>query len=118
MPRVSARAGASPACEERGAVQYNTKPAPTIYGRPHLGNEVQKKEQGPVAHARQTRSEPTIETHLVGFPADLLLDLLPLYSEGRIGEHVVEVLPRKTVVLEHVPDDDVPDIRNVDELVR
>jgi hypothetical protein len=79
---------------------------------------MEKEEQRPVTHPREPRTEAAVETHLFGFLADLLFDLLPLHAERRIGEHVVETLARQTIGGERVAEHDVGDVLPLDEHVR
>ena len=83
--------------EQRRAVQDDAEPAAAILGRAHLRDQVQQEQQRAVADARQARPEAAVEALLLGLLADLLLDLLPLDAERRIGEHVVEVLAGQAV---------------------
>ena len=61
-----------------------------------------QEEQRAVVHTRQPGAEATVEAELVVLPLDLLLLLLPVHAEGRIGEQVVEGLARELVVGEAV----------------
>ena len=112
-----ALARARAAGEQRRAVEDDAEAAAAVLGRPHLRDQVQQEQQRAVADARQAGAEAAVEALLLGFLADLLLDLLPLHAEGRIGEHVVEVLARQAVVGERVAEDDVGDVLPLDEHV-
>ncbi len=79
--------------------------------------QVQQEQQRAIADARQAGAEAAVEALLLGLLADLLLDLLPLHAEGRIGEHVVEVLAGQAVVGERVAEDDVGDVLPLDQHV-
>ena len=92
-----ALARARAAGEQRRAVEHDAEAAAAVLGRAHLGDQVQQEQQRAVADARQAGAEAAVEALLLGFLADLLLDLLPLHAERRIGEHVVEVLARQAV---------------------
>ena len=61
-----------------------------------------EEEQRAVVHARQAGAEAAVEAELVVLALDLLLLLLPVHAEGRIGEEVVEVLAGELVVGEAV----------------
>ena len=67
-----------------------------------LADHVLQEEQRAVVHARQPGAEAAVEAALVVLPLDLLLLLLPVHAEGRIGEEVVEGLARELVVGEAV----------------
>ena len=76
-----------------------------------------RKSREPSRHPRQAGTEAAIEALRLMFFADFLFDLLPLDAEGRIGEHVVELLVGVTIVGEGVAEDDVGDILPLDEHV-
>ena len=78
---------------------------------------MQQEQQRAVGDARQAGAEAAVEALLLVLLADFLLDLLPLHAEGRIGEHVVEFLPRMAVVGERVAEHDVGDILALDQHV-
>jgi hypothetical protein len=71
---------------------------------------VQQEQQRAVADARQAGAEAAVEALLLVLLADFLLDLLPLHAEGRVGQHVVELLAGQAVVAERVAEDDVGDV--------
>ena len=58
--------------------------------RLHLGDHVLEEEEAAVVDARQPGAEAAGEAELLVLVADLVLDLLPLHPERRIGEQVVE----------------------------
>ena len=58
--------------------------------RLELADHVLKKQQRAVVHARQAGAEAAVEAALLVLALDLLLLLLPVHAEGRIGEEVVE----------------------------
>ena len=93
------------------------KRLPPSCAGPHLADEMHQEEQGAVRHARQAGAEAAVEALLLVLLANLLLDLLPFDAEGRIGEHVVELLVRVAVVGQRVARDDVGDILPFDEHV-
>ena len=64
-----------------------------------LGEHVLQEKQRAVVDARQASTEPAREAELVSFLHDLVLLLLPVHAEGRVGKEVVEGLPREAVVL-------------------
>jgi hypothetical protein len=72
-----------------------------------LVDHVLQEEQRAVVHARQPGAEAAVEAALVVLLLDLLLLLLPVHAEGRIGEEVVEGLARELVLGEAVAVADV-----------
>jgi len=66
-----------------------------------------REEQRTVVHARQARAEAAVEATLVVLLLDLLLLLLPVHAEGRIGKEVIKGLAREPVVREAVAEADV-----------
>ncbi len=93
-----ALAGTCAAGEQRRAIEHDAEAAAAIHSEAHLGDQVQQKQQRAVADTRQSGAEAAVETHLLGFLTDNGFDLLPLHTEGRIGEAVVKELARQTVV--------------------
>jgi hypothetical protein len=71
---------------------------PPFTGRAHLAEQVQQEEQRAVGHTRQAGAEAAVVALLLVLLADFLLDLLPLHAEGRVGEHVVELLASVAIV--------------------
>jgi hypothetical protein len=110
-----ARAGA--AGEQRRAVQHDADAAAAILRGAHLRQQMQQEQQRAIRDARQAGAEATGMAHLLVLAADLLLDLLPLHAEGRVGQHVVELLRRVAVVGEGVAGDDVAHVLALDEHV-
>lgn len=100
-----------------GAVEHDAEAAAAVPGRAHLGDEVHEEEQRAVAHAGQAGAEAAVVALFRVLFFDLLLNLLPLHAEGRIGEHVVEVLPMQAVGGEGVAEDDVGDVLPLDQHV-
>ena len=70
----------------------------------------------------ETRGRPGPKRPLKPFNSCSLLTsfwtFLPLHAEGRIGEHVVELLVRMAVIGERITGDDVPNILPLDQHVR
>ncbi len=67
-----------------------------------LVDHVLQEKQRAVVHARQPGAEAAVEAALVALLLDLLLLLLPVHTEGRIGEEVVEGLGRELILGEAV----------------
>ena len=72
-----------------------------------LSPHVLQEEQRAIVHARQPGAEAAVEAALVSLLLDLLLLLLPVHAEGRIGEEVVESLACKLVPGEAVAEADI-----------
>jgi hypothetical protein len=70
------------------------KRLPPSFGRAHLGDQVQQEQQRAVADTAAGRGRSGRRSPFLVLLADLLLDLLPLHAEGRVGQHVVELLAR------------------------
>src|SRR5579864_2656236 len=107
------------AAEQRAAVEHDTDAAAAIFAvhRFHLRNHVLEEEKTTVVDARQAGSEASrfaLRSELV---SDLLLVRLPFHSEGRIGEHVVEFVIRKSIKGEAGTELDVLDRLSLDEHV-
>ena len=66
-----------------------SRPPPSS-GALHLADHVLEEEERAVVDAGQAGAEATVEAELLVLVLDLLLDLLPLDAEGRVGEQVVE----------------------------
>lgn len=96
--------------EQRRAVEHDGGAAAgaLVVGinRAHLRDQVQQEEHRAVRDRRQTRAETALEAHLFVLLADLPLGGLPLDTEGRIGEAVVEDLAGVGVLGEGVAEDD------------
>jgi hypothetical protein len=61
-----------------------------------LADHVLQEEQRAVIHTRQPGAEATSEAKLVVLPLDFLLLLLPVHTEGRVGEQIIEGLVLRT----------------------
>src|SRR5690606_3851646 len=68
-----ALATARAAGKQRRTVEHNAKPAASILGRAHLGNQMQQEQHGAIGYARQARAETAIKALLLVFLADFLL---------------------------------------------
>jgi hypothetical protein len=79
---------------------------------------VQQEQQRSVADARHAGPETAVVALVFALLADVLLDVLPLHPEGRVGEHVVEVLAGQAVGGQRVAEHDVADVLALDEHVR
>ena len=110
-------AGAGAAGEERRAVEDDADPAAAFARRAHLRQQVHQEQQRPVRDARQAGAEAAVVPLLLVLVADLLLDLLPLHAEGRIGEAVVEGLAGVAVVGQGVAEHDVRHVLPLDQHV-
>src|SRR5439155_16063685 len=75
--------------------------------RLHLRDHVHDEEQRAVVDARQAGAEAAFEGLFVMFPLYEVGLRLPLDAEGRVGEQVVEPVPRQTVLGEAVAELDV-----------
>ena len=106
-----ALARARAAGEERRAAEDDGQArAVLVLRRAHgleLVDHVLQEEQRAVVDARQPGAEAAVEAALVVLLLDLLLLLLPVHAEGRIGEEVVEGLARELVLGEAVAEADV-----------
>ena len=78
---------------------------------------MQQKQQRAIAYPWQSRSEAARKTKSIRLSLHLLLDLLPLHPEGRVGEHVVVFLIGQLVVGERVAEADVLDVLPLDQHV-
>ena len=81
-----------------------------VLGRAHrleLVGHVLQEEQRSVVHARKPGAKAAGEGLLFVLPLDLLLLLLPVHPERRIGEEVVEGLSGELVLREAVAEADV-----------
>ena len=67
---------------------------------------------------QQRWTEASVEVLVFKFFANGLLRLLPLHTERRIGEHVIEHLMRVSVIGEGVTGLDIRNILALDEHVR
>src|SRR5690606_14127216 len=112
-----ALAAARAAGEEGRAIEDDAEAAPTVPRGAHLREERQQEEQRSVTDPRQAGTEAAVVALLLVLLADLFLDLLPLDTEGRIREHVIEVLPWQAIGGEGVAEDDVRDVLPFDEHV-
>ncbi len=113
--------GAGVAGEERTAVEHDaqaTAARTVLPDRPHLRDEVQQEQHRAVRDARQTGAEAAAEALLGVLGLDHLGDLLPLHAEGRVRQHVVELLAGEGVVGERVAEVDMLGVLPLDEHVR
>ena len=77
------------------------EPSPPSRGRGlHLRDHVEQEEQRAVIDARQAGTEASVEAKLLVLLGDVVLLRLPLHAEGRIGQHVVELLVRVAVAID------------------
>ena len=76
-----------------------------------------QEQQRAVVDARQPGTEAPSEALRLVLVLDFLLDLLPLDAERRVGEHVVELLPRVPVLRERVAAHDVLGVLALDHHV-
>ena len=85
----------------------------------HLGEHVLEKEKRAVVHARRARAEASREAQRSRSFSMTRLLLFPLHAEGRIGEHVIELLRRavEAILREGVAEDDVVGVLALDEHV-
>ena len=96
---------------------------PPSFGGAHLRDHVLQEEQRAIVDARQARAEAAVVAERVALVLDVLLLLLPLHAEGRIGEHVVERpflavgVAVEAVLGEGVAEDDVVGVLALDEHV-
>ncbi|BBF66585.1 hypothetical protein AFERRID_28030 [Acidithiobacillus ferridurans] len=79
---------------------------------------MQEKQQGAIGDARQSGAEASPVAHVLVFFADSGLDFLPLDAEGRVGQHVIEVLAAMAVVGQGVPRNDIGHILAANEHIR
>ena len=77
-----------------------------------------EEEQRAVVDAGQPGAEAAAKALLLVLAADELLLGLPLHPEGRIGQHVVELVPGEMVVGEAIAESDVLDLLALDHHVR
>src|SRR6266508_5682046 len=103
--------------EKRGAVEDNANAAAAFLRLAHFRKHVLKKKQRTIIDARRARSEAALETQCVALLLDEALLLLPFHAQGRIGQHVIELLIRKTVFRERVAENDVIGVLAFDDHV-
>ena len=90
--------------EQGRAIEDDADATAPLFRGTALIEHVLKEEQRPVVDAWQTGPEAAFVTECVAFLLDVLLLLLPLHAEGRIGQHIVEgpffagAVPRKPVL--------------------
>ena len=73
----------------------------------HLRDHVLQEQERAVGDARQASPEPArVAEFRFGF--DLLLDLLPLHAERRVGQQVVESAAGIAILAERIAEDDAP----------
>jgi hypothetical protein len=100
-------AAAGAAGEQGRAVEHDADAAAALGGGAHLADEVEQEQHRAVRHPRQAGAEAAVEALVEVLLAHVLLDLLPLHAEGRVGEHVVELGVGVAVVGQRVADHDV-----------
>ena len=66
-----------------------------------------EKKERPIVHARRAGAEPALEAQRVALLLDRALLLFPFHAEGRIRQHVIELLVGEAVFREGVAEDDV-----------
>jgi len=92
---------------------------PEVYAvdKLHLAHQVHQEEKAPVAYLRQAGAKAASESAFFVLGLKLLLNLLPLHPERRIGDEIVELIVRQAVMTEGVALDDVLHIGTLDEHV-
>ena len=71
-----------------------------------------------VVDPRQAGPEPATKALLVMLPLDKVGLGLPLHAKGRIGQHVIELFARKTIVGKAVAIGDMLDVLSLDHHIR
>src|ERR1041385_3930344 len=101
-----ALARARAAREHRRAREHDREPrALLVLLRLHvlaLAPHVLQEQQRAIVHAWEARAETAVEAALLVLALDLLLLFLPVDSEGRVAEKVVEGFGRELIVGENV----------------
>ena len=83
-----------------------------------LGQQVHEEQQRTIAHARQAGTETAGEALLAVLGLYLLLYVLPLHTERRVGQAVVELFMGQVIVRQGVAEFDVAGVVALDQLVR
>jgi len=78
--------------EQRGAVEHNADARSFVF---HLGDHMLKEQQGAVGCAGRACGKPAVG--ILRFAAHELFLALPGYAEGRIGDHIIELLAGEPV---------------------
>src|SRR5207248_954396 len=107
----------SVAREQWGTIEDNANAATAFFRFAHLRKHVLKKKQRAIVNAWRTRTKAPLKTESVTLLFDEALLLLPLNAKRRIGQHVIELLIRKTVFRKRVAQNDVIGILAFDEPV-
>ncbi len=112
-----ALAGARAAGEKRGAVEDDADAGAALPGIAQLAQEMQEEEKRAVGDARQPGAEASLEAFEGVFIGDGAFDLFPIHAEGRVGEHVIELLAVELILGERVAELDAGDVLPLDEHV-
>src|SRR5690625_4770924 len=86
-------------------------------GVTHLAYQVQQEQQGTIRYPGQTRPETPVQAATFVFILNVLLNFLPVHSEGRITQQEVSLQVRQLVVIEGVAKFDVADVLVLDQHV-
>ena len=103
--------------EERRAVEHDGQPRPALLRVFPLADHVEEEQEGPVVDPRQTWPEASAEPLLFVFALNEFRLRFPFHPEGRVGEHVVELLVFEMVRREAVAEAHVVDFVALDHQV-
>jgi len=93
-------------------------------GAAHLADHVLQEQQRAVVDARRAGTEAAVVAQVIALVLDIPLLLLPLHTEGRIGQHVIEaallalLVVGMSVLGEGIAQGDVVGVLALDEHVR